>query len=79
MIRDVRAWRRREARWRRSTRNHPEENLRIFWILLGMARAAGTWPPENPLEGLETDAQLAKTKKVNTYVQPPGASGKGSG
>ena len=77
MVRDREAWRRWEARWQRATRNQPEENMRIFWTLLEMARAAGAWPPKNPLEGIETDVQLAR--KVNTYVQPPGTSGQSPG
>ena len=70
MIRDARAWRAWEARLQRDTPPDPEENLRIFWTLLAMARDAGVWPPEDPLEGLEVDLDLAR--KVNTYVKPPG-------
>ena len=73
MIRDVKAWRRWEAQWQRANRIRPEENLRIFWTLLEMARAAGAWPPADPLEGIETDIELAR--KVNTYVKPPDKSG----
>ena len=72
MIRDVKAWRQWEAQWQRTNRSRPEENLRIFWTLLEMARAAGAWPPADPLEGIETDIELAR--KVNTYVEPPGKS-----
>ena len=72
MIRDVKAWRQWEAQWQRVNRSRPEENLRIFWTLLEMARAAGAWPPADPLEGIETDIELAR--KVNTYVEPPGRS-----
>ena len=72
MIRDVKAWRQWEAQWQRLNRSRPEENLRIFWTLLEMARAAGAWPPADPLEGIETDIELAR--KVNTYVEPPGRS-----
>lgn len=46
--------------------------MRVFWTLLEMARAAGAWPPDDPLEGIETDIELAH--KVNTYVEPPGKS-----
>ena len=73
MIHDVKAWRRWEAQWQRANRSRPEENLRIFWTLLEMARAAGAWPPADPLEGIETDIELAR--KVNTYVEPSGKSG----
>ncbi len=72
MIRDVKAWRQWEAQWQRLNRSRPEENLRIFWTLLEMARAAGAWPPADPLEGIETDIEMAR--KVNTYVEPPGRS-----
>jgi len=76
VIRDADAWRRWEAQWQRSARASPEENLRVFWTLLEMARAAGVWPPEDPLEGIEKDIELAR--KVNTYVEPPGHPGEGA-
>nr|WP_290665321.1 hypothetical protein [Ardenticatena sp.] len=66
MIRDADAWRRWKAQWQRTTHNRPEENMRLFWTLLEMARATGVWPPEDPLEGIEKDIELAR--KVNTYV-----------
>ena len=75
MIRDVKAWRQWEAQWQRLNRSRPEENLRVFWTLLEMARAAGAWPPADPLEGIETDLELAR--KVNTYVEPFGKSSPG--
>ncbi len=75
MIRDVKAWQQWEAQWQRVNRSRPEENLRIFWTLLEMARAAGAWPPADPLEGIETDLELAR--KVNTYVEPLGKSSPG--
>jgi len=53
MIRDVEAWRRWEAQWQRATRPQPEENIRIFWTLLEMARAAGA---ENRPMGYQTRA-----------------------
>ena len=74
MIRDVKTWRQWEAQWQRSYKSSPEENLSIFWTLLKMAEAAGAWPPDNPLEGIETDIELAR--KINTYVEPPGKAGK---
>ena len=72
MIRDVKTWRQWEVQWQRFNRSRPEENLRVFWTLLEMARAAGTWPPADPLEGIEIDIALAR--KVNTYVEPLGKS-----
>ena len=47
--------------------------MRVFWASLKMARDAGSWPPENPLEGLETDRKPAR--KVNTHAEgEPGKS-----
>jgi len=77
MIRDVDAWRRWEAEWQRASPVNVEANLHIFWALLEMARAAGVWPPDNPLEGLEKDLELAR--RINTDVQPPEGSGTGPG
>ena len=59
IIRDAQYWHRWEAEWQRRTPADPETNFRIFWTLLEMARAAGAWPPEDPLEGLEVDIRLA--------------------
>jgi hypothetical protein len=69
VIRDEQAWRQWEAGWQRSTPADPNTNLRIFWTLLEMARTAGTWPPDDPLEGLENDIRLAR--RINTYVPHP--------
>lgn len=69
MIRDVKIWRQWEAQWQRSARFDPEENLKVFWTLLEIARSLGAWPPKDPLEGIENDIELAR--KVNTYVKPP--------
>lgn len=77
MIRDEKAWCQWEAEWQRSTPADPEANLRIFWTLLEMARAAGAWPPEDPLDGLEKDLELAQ--RINTYVPPPEEPGPSAG
>ena len=77
MIRDEKTWRQWEAEWQRSTPADPETNLRVFWTLLEMARAAGAWPPANPLEGLENDIRLAR--RINTYVPPPGKTREDAG
>ena len=69
MIRDPEAWRRWEARWQRRTPADLKANLRVFRTLMEHAHALGAWPPENPLEGIEVDIQLAKV--VNTYVPGP--------
>ena len=62
-----------EAQGQRFARSSLEENVRVFWASLKMARDAGSWPPENPLEGLETDRKPAR--KVNTYAEgEPGKS-----
>ncbi len=73
MIQDVKTWHWWKAQGQRFARSSPEENMRVFWTSLEMARDARVWPPENPLEGLETDREPAR--KVNTYVEgEPGKS-----
>lgn len=69
MIRDLDALRRWESHWQKSNPFDPEANIRIFWTLLDMARDAGAWPPNDPLEGLENDINLARI--LNTYVKSP--------
>lgn len=36
------------------------ENFRIFDALIELARAVGRWPPEDPLEGIEVDIEVAR-------------------
>lgn len=73
MIRDRKAWEEWERKWQRCSPAKVEENMRVFWTLLKMARDAGSWPPSNPLEEIEVDIELAR--KINTYVEPPERSG----
>ncbi|MBW2030665.1 MAG: hypothetical protein JRH06_10115 [Deltaproteobacteria bacterium] len=68
MIRDPDALRRWDSYWQKSNPSDPEANIRIFWTLLDMARDADAWPPQDPLEGLENDINLARM--LNTYVEP---------
>ncbi len=78
MLRDPEAWAQWEREWERRQSRSYEENLRLFLAMLEYARALGVWPPQNPLEGLETDILLAR--RINTYVPPPvDASGQGPG
>jgi len=69
MIRDKRAWEEWERKWQRRSPAGVEENMRVFWTLLKMARDVGSWPSSDPLEGIEVDIELAR--KINTYVKPP--------
>ena len=46
------AW---EAEWARAQRLSPEEALHILDAMLALARAARTWPPQTPWEGLDVD------------------------
>ncbi|NPA31373.1 MAG: hypothetical protein GXO37_05170 [Chloroflexi bacterium] len=78
MLRDPEAWAQWEREWERQQSRSYEENLRLFLAMLDHARALGVWPPQNPLEGLETDILLAR--RINTYVPPPvDTSGQGAG
>ena len=78
MIRDPQAWQRWEAEWQQRMPADPEGNIRIFWTLLEMARAAGAWPPEDPLEGLETDIRLAWAINYGRLHKPGKASHEGT-
>lgn len=73
MIKDRKFWEEWEREWQRRNPAVAEENVRIFWTLLQMARDTGAWPPSNPLEEIEVDIELAR--KINTYVEPPERSG----
>jgi len=46
--------------------------------LLEMARATGAWPPEDPLEGLETDIRLAWAINYGRLHEPGKASHEGT-
>ena len=40
------------------------ESLAIFEAMVEHARKLGVWPPENPLEGLEVDIEIARVVNV---------------
>lgn len=40
------------------------QNLAIFEAMVEHARALGVWPPEDPLEGLEVDIEIARVVNV---------------
>ena len=69
MIRNAVLWERFEAEWQRSQKTDLETHLRLIERLIEHARALGAWPPQNPLEGIETDIRLAKA--VNTMSRGP--------
>ena len=73
MIKDRKAWEEWERKWQKASSQSVEENMRIFWTLLKMAKEVGSWPPSDPLEGIEMDIKLAR--RINTYVEPPEGAG----
>jgi hypothetical protein len=42
------------------------QNLRIVEALYREACALGVWPPQDPLEGIEVDIELARMLNVRT-------------
>ena len=73
MIKDRKAWEEWEKKWQKSITINVEGNMRVFWTLIKMAREVGSWPPSDPLEGIEVDIKLAR--RINTYVEPPERAG----
>jgi hypothetical protein len=46
-------------------------NQTIFEAMVEQARAAGNWPPQDPLEGIEVDIALAKALNVQLPPRTP--------
>lgn len=64
------AW---EAEWARAQRLSPEEALHILDAMLALARAARTWPPQTPWEGLDVDIRLARALNAPEAQDDPDA------
>ncbi len=64
------AW---EAEWARSQCLSPDEALRILDAMLMQARAARTWPLQDPWEGLDVDIRLARALNAPEAQDDPDA------
>jgi hypothetical protein len=60
MIKDKKAWEEFERKLIRDTKADYNTNLRIFEELLAYAKLLGKFPPDDPLEGIESDIRTAR-------------------
>jgi hypothetical protein len=60
LVKDRKAWEEFENMLCENTKADYHSNLKIFEELLTYAKMMGKFPPEDPLEGIETDIRIAK-------------------
>jgi len=69
MIKDQKLWSRFESELLKKEDLSLEQKYRILDAMLQEARDLGVWPPEDPLEGIEVDVNIAKI--VNRQFEDP--------
>jgi hypothetical protein len=60
VIKDKKTWEEFERKLREETKVDYHTNLKIFEELLAYAKLLGKFPPDDPLEGIETDIRIAR-------------------
>lgn len=60
MVKDRKAWEEFEDKLCENTKADYHANLKIFEEFLAYAKLLGKFPPQNPLEGIETDIRIAR-------------------
>ena len=71
MLRRTDRWDAFERDWRRRPTSHAR-NLRVYEALWREARALGTMPPEDPLDGIEDDVRrIRRLRRAQHLVRAP--------
>jgi len=71
MIRDAIKWQRWEEEYMASETTSHAENLRLADSMVALAIQLGTFPPADPLDGLDHKIRLAKALNVRISPPPP--------